>query len=231
MPRLYLIPLPLAPEALDTLAPQVQAVVATVDYVLAEELRTARRFVSSLKTGRKIDQIPFFQLDKHTSQADLAAFLKLVQPTQTVGVMSEAGCPGIADPGALAVQYAHAHGWEVVPLVGPSSLLLALMGSGLNGQGFTFHGYLPVKREEAATKAKALERTARQTGQAQLFIETPYRNNGLLGLLLTHLQPDTRLCIAANLTAPDGFVRTKKVSAWKTAPPDLHKIPVVFIIQ
>jgi 16S rRNA (cytidine1402-2'-O)-methyltransferase len=232
MPKLYLIPLPLATDALATIAPQVREVVAMVDVVLAEELRTARRYISSLRTGRKIEDIPFFQLDKKTPFAALAEFLKTVPPDQTVGVMSEAGCPGIADPGALAVQYAHRHGWEVVPLVGPSSIVLALMASGLNGQGFTFHGYLPIDRPDREKAIREVEREARETKKAQLFIETPFRNNQMFQSLVQVLAPDTMLCVATDLTGAGQSVKTKKVREWKVgALPDIHKIPTVFILQ
>jgi 16S rRNA (cytidine1402-2'-O)-methyltransferase len=232
MPKLYLIPLPLATDALATIPAQVREVVAVVDVMLAEELRTARRFISSLRTGRKIEDIPFFQLDKKTPAPALAAFLKTVAAEQTVGVMSEAGCPGIADPGALAVQYAHRHGWEVVPLVGPSSIVLALMASGLNGQGFTFHGYLPIERADREKAIRELDRAARQAKKAQVFIETPFRNNQMLQSLVQVLPPDTLLCVATDLTGAGQSVRTQPVRDWKAAPlPDIHKIPTVFIVQ
>ncbi len=232
MPKLYLVPLPLADGALPTIPEQVREVVARVDIVLAEELRTARRFISSLRTGRKIEDIPFFQLDKKTPFGAVAEFLKTVQPDQTVGVMSEAGCPGIADPGALAVQYAHRHGWEVVPLVGPSSIVLALMASGLNGQGFTFHGYLPIDRPERERAIRVVELEAQETKKAQLFIETPFRNNQMLQSLVQILQPDTSLCVATDLTGVGQSIKTKKAREWKVgALPDIHKIPTVFILQ
>lgn len=231
MNKLYLIPLPLAENSQAAMPPQVAEVVPQLDYVLAEDLRTARRFISSLKTGKKIDEIVFFELDKRTKWADLQTFMNEIPGGKVVGVMSEAGCPGIADPGALAVQYAHQHQWEVLPLVGPSSVLLALMASGLNGQSFAFVGYLPIDRAERNKAIKALEKESQQKRQAQVFIETPFRNNHLMQSLVEQLQPETQLCVAANLTGEGQRISTKRVKAWKHQMPELHKIPTVFILQ
>ena len=171
----------------------------------------------------------FYLLDKDTPPSETRAQLRVVQQGQDAGVLSEAGCPGVADPGAVAVAMAHQMGISVVPLVGPSSILLALMGSGFSGQSFVFHGYLPIDKAERAKALRRLEREARSQRQTQIFMETPFRNNQLLGDILQHAQPDTLLCIASQLTAPDEFIRTLTVQAWKKHPPDLHKKPTIFL--
>jgi 16S rRNA (cytidine1402-2'-O)-methyltransferase len=157
---------------------------------------------------------------------------RILEPLQrgiNMGLLSESGCPAVADPGALAVGFAHRNGIIVVPLVGPSSLMLALMASGLNGQRFAFHGYLPVESKDAASAIRALERESAEKSQTQIFIETPYRNNKLLGHLLRTLQPTTRLCVAANLTAPDESIQCKPISEWKKQTPELDKVPATFL--
>lgn len=232
MPTLYLIPTPLAPDtAPQVLTPPITDVIARVDCFFVEELRTARRFISSLRTGRVIDETTFFELNKDTPEADTKRQLtELLTQQRNAGVLSEAGCPGVADPGAVAVRLAHQLGFRVEPLVGPSSILLALMGSGMSGQSFIFHGYLPIDRADRTRILKQLETDARRKQQTQLFMETPYRNNALLTDLLTTGQPDTRLCIACNVTAPDALIQTKTLRQWKAGVPDLHKKPTIFLI-
>lgn len=231
--ELYLIPLPLWAFANETLPPVVADVVKRCNCFLVENERTARRWIGSLNTGIDLRSLLFFTLDKNTEPAALQAFVQTLPEGSCIGVLSEAGCPGIADPGAMAVGLAHQMGWKVIPLPGPSSLLLALMASGMNGQQFCFHGYLPVSRQERAQAIRRLEKDSAKERAAQLFIETPYRNQQLLADLLATCQPATRLCIAANLTAPDQFVRTLTVGAWKQVSPlpDLHKRPTVFILS
>lgn len=231
MAVLYLIPLPLT-DALPTdnlLIPQAREIIASTDYYLVENVRTARRFISSLKTGRVIEQLHFFELDKRTNLQQIAEYFKEIPPDAAVGVMSEAGCPGVADPGQVAVQYAHRTGKKVVPLVGPSSVLLALMASGFNGQSFAFNGYLPIQKQDKIKVLKHLEKEAGR-GQTQIFIETPYRNDALVNDMLAHLQPHTQLCIAAHLTAPDEFIKTQKISDWQKNKPILGKVPAVFLL-
>jgi 16S rRNA (cytidine1402-2'-O)-methyltransferase len=229
--NLYLIPTVLAENTADkVLAPQIKEVIASMDYFLAEELRTARRFVSSLKLGRPIESLSFFELNKDTSKEELLRIWAKIPKGADIGVMSEAGCPGIADPGAMAVAYAHQTGRKVVPLVGPSSILLALMGSGFNGQSFCFHGYLPIDKVEKAKMIKQLEKDSRSRHQTQIFMETPYRNMKMLEEILPVLAPDTKLCIAAGLTADNEFIKTKQVKDWKKQLPDIHKIPSIFLI-
>ena len=230
---LYLLPSPLAEDtALQVLSPQVAAAVGTLPYFLVENARTARRFVKSVAPTRVIEGIRFTVIDKDSTDAEVrAALAPLVKEGIDGGILSEAGCPGIADPGAALVREAHRLGIKVVPLVGPSSLLLALMASGLNGQQFAFHGYLPIEKAPRVAAIKTLEREAQQRQQSQLFIETPYRNGALFADLLAHLQPGTRLCVAADLTGAGEFIKTLLVSDWRRLPtPELHKIPTVFII-
>ncbi|AMJ67278.1 SAM-dependent methyltransferase [Hymenobacter sp. PAMC 26628] len=230
---LYLIPTPLADDtAAQVLPPQVVAAVARLPYFLVENVRTARRFVKSVAPARVIEDIRFGVIDKDSTPAEVRAALEpLLREGLDAGVLSEAGCPGIADPGAALAAEAHRLGLRVVPLVGPSSLLLALMASGLNGQQFAFHGYLPIEKGPRATAIKALEREAQQRNQSQLFIETPYRNGALFLDLLAHLQPATRLCVAADVTGAGEFICTRPVSEWRRqAAPELHKIPTVFVL-
>ena len=205
--------------------------VTALSYFLVENARTARRFIKSVAPQQVIEELQISVIDKDSTPAQIQAALQPVLTGQDAGVISEAGCPGIADPGAELARAAHQLGIRVVPLVGPSSLLLALMASGMNGQSFTFHGYLPIERARRAAAIKQLERLALAQHQTQLFIETPYRNMQLLEDLLSQLTGSTRLCIAANLTAPNEYVRTNTIAGWKkTGLPDIHKQPAVFLV-
>ncbi len=232
MPTLYLIPTPLADDtAPQVLPPTISEVVAATDAYFVENLRTARRFITELKTGRVIDETTIHLLDKDTPQAETRKQMQeLMERKRNAGVMSEAGCPGVADPGAVVVGIAHKLGWKVVPLVGPSSILLALMASGLNGQSFVFHGYLPIDRNDRGRALRFMEKEAQQRLQTQIFMETPYRNNQLMGDIIAQCQPETRLCVACNITAPDAVVQTKTLREWKSQLPDLHKKPTVFLL-
>lgn len=226
---LYLIPTVLAEGTQnDVLSPQIHDAIRHLDVFFVENVRTARRFISSLKLGKVIDELTFIELNKDTPEAETAAALKAL--TVHAGVISEAGCPGVADPGAVAVHFAHGLGIRVVPLVGPSSILLALMASGMSGQSFAFHGYLPIDKMQRRKTLQQLERNARQAQQTQIFMETPFRNNQLLEAVTEACSPDLSLCIAANVTAPDEFIRTMPVRKWKSEKPDLHKIPTIFLI-
>ncbi len=228
---LYLLPVPLLPgTAAAVLSPQVLDTARGLTHFLAENVRTARRHLSDWALGRPIEALHMAELSQRTPDADLPGLLAPLLNGVSVGVMSEAGCPGVADPGARAVAWAHAQGCPVVPLVGPSSLLLALMASGFSGQDFVFHGYLPIERGARQRAIQQLERTVQRTGQTQLFIETPYRNQALLATLLATCQPDTHLCIAADLTAPDALVRTLPIRQWRQQTPDLHKRPAIFLL-
>jgi 16S rRNA (cytidine1402-2'-O)-methyltransferase len=227
---LYLIPSVIAENTdKDVLSPQVLEVCKHTIYYLAENIRTARRFISSLGLGIAIPELEFSVLEKKTPDNEVPAMMQPLLQGRNIGILSEAGCPGVADPGAKAVAWAHKNGVKVVPLVGPSSILLALMGSGFSGQSFAFVGYLPVKGPEKVQAIRQLERQA-QAGQTQLFMETPYRNNHLLADLLQHLQPNTKLCIASGLTGSEEFIRTLTVASWKKNKPDLNKIPTIFLL-
>jgi 16S rRNA (cytidine1402-2'-O)-methyltransferase len=227
---LYLIPTILAPETSENVLPtQIKNAITQTDYYFVENIRTARRFISDLKTGKIIDNLHFFELTKDTSISDVRKYFDAVPRGQNIGIMSEAGCPGIADPGALAVKVAHQLGVKVMPLVGPSSILLALMASGFSGQSFVFHGYLPIDKIERSKKIKALENESKKE-QTQIFMETPFRNNSFLEDLLNTCQPTTLLCIACNVTGSDEMIQTKSVADWKNKKPDLHKKPTMFLI-
>lgn len=227
---LYLIPSVIAENTeKEVLPPQLLEICKHTNYFLVENIRTARRFISSLGLGIAISELQFEVLDKKTPDNQVSGLLQPLLKGENVGILSEAGCPGVADPGARAVSWAHKNGVRVVPLVGPSSLLLALMGSGFSGQSFAFTGYLPVKGPEKVQAIRRLEKQA-LAGQTQLFMETPYRNNQLLADLLEHLQPNTKLCVASGLTGSQEFVRTLPVAAWKKNKPDIHKIPTIFLL-
>jgi 16S rRNA (cytidine1402-2'-O)-methyltransferase len=232
MPTLYLIPTLLADDTAErVLPPHIREVIEKTDAFFVENVRSARRFISGLKTSRVIDETTFFELDKDTPPADTRRQIQeLTERKRNAGVLSEAGCPGIADPGAVVVGMAHTLGWRVDPLVGPSSILLALMASGLSGQSFVFHGYLPIEKAERARSIRFLEKEAQQRLQTQIFIETPYRNDAMFADILANCEPRTRLCVACNLTAPDAFVRTLTVREWKSQVPDLRKKPTVFLL-
>ncbi|SNR77352.1 SAM-dependent methyltransferase [Hymenobacter mucosus] len=229
---LYLIPTILADDtAAQVLPAQIAGRIAELSYFLVENARTARRFIKSMAPHHVIEELRISVIDKDSTEAQIQAALQPLVNGQDAGVISEAGCPGIADPGAELARRAHQLGIRVVPLVGPSSLLLALMASGMNGQSFAFHGYLPIERGKRAAALKALEKQALTQHQTQLFIETPYRNMQLLEDLLTTLHPGTRLCVAASLTAAQEYVRTDTIAGWKKAGvPEIHKQPAVFLI-
>ncbi|MFD2521017.1 SAM-dependent methyltransferase [Emticicia soli] len=226
---IFLIPTILAPDTQnDVLSPQIIEVVKNLNVFFVEDLRTARRFISSLKIGKVIDELTFFELNKDTPKEQTLAQLKKLKGD--AGIISEAGCPGIADPGAVAIGFAHQLGYKVRPLVGPSSILLALMGSGFNGQSFVFHGYLPIEKAAKIKAIKSLEQAAKSKSQTQIFMETPYRNNQLLEDILQNVHIETLLCIAANITAEDELIKTLPIREWKKQKPDLHKKPTIFLM-
>jgi len=229
--KLYLIPTVLAENTAEkVISPEIREIVKNTQYFLVENVRTARRFISSLRLGLTIEDLQFEVLDKKTKPAELERIMQPIFSGVDVGVMSEAGCPGIADPGSAAVAYAHEKGIKVVPLTGPSSMFLALMGSGFNGQSFSFHGYLPIDKKDRINAIKQLEGESARHNKTQIFMETPFRNNHLFEDLKNTLQPHTKLCIAKNLTGSDEFIQTKTIMDWKKTKLDLHKIPVVFIL-
>ena len=230
---LFLIPTVLAEDtANQVISPQVKDTVRNLKYFIVENLRTARRYVKSICPELVIEQLKFVQIDKDATPSQVQTSLKpLLDEGIDAGIISEAGCPGIADPGAEVVKYAHQKSIKVVPFAGPSAILLSLMGSGFNGQRFTFHGYLPIEKQERVLSIRNLEKEMMQRDQTQLFMETPYRNNKLLEDLVQNLSGNTKLCIAANITSPSHeLIKTDTISNWKKKLPDLHKQPAVFLI-
>lgn len=231
---LYLIPCPIAEEGdvWDVLPAANRAVMASLDYFIVENTRSARRFLSKAKLGRPIEELEFRELNEHTvAGREVEELVAPIAAGRSAGVISEAGVPGVADPGALVVALCHRRGIRVVPLVGPSSILLAMMASGLNGQSFAFNGYLPVKPPERVQAIRRFERRAHAEGQSQLFIEAPYRNVKLMEQLLQTLAPETRLTVAMDITAPGEFIRTLRVREWRAAElPAMNKRPAIFII-
>jgi 16S rRNA (cytidine1402-2'-O)-methyltransferase len=230
--KIYLIPNTLGDTATGEVIPAVVInIIHSLNHFIVEDIRNARRFL--VKTGypHKIDDIIFFELNKHTSFDEIPGFLIHCEDGEDIGIISEAGVPAIADPGAIVVEIAHSRNLRVVPLTGPSSILLALMASGLNGQNFAFQGYLPVDKKDLAIRLKELESKSKRENQTQVFIETPYRNNRLFEEILKILNPATRLCIAKNLTTKEESIQMKNIAAWKKIKPDLDKQPAVFLIQ
>lgn len=228
---LYLLPVTLGDTPVSKVLPQYNAgIISGIRHFIVEDVRSARRFLRSVDAQFDIDGSQFFELNKHTSPADISGFLKPLIDGKPMGVISEAGCPAVADPGADVVAIAQRKGLKVVPLVGPSSIILSVMASGFNGQSFAFHGYLPIKPDERAKRLRQLEQRVYSEEQTQLFIETPYRNNKMVDDILRNCRPQTRLCIAANITCEGEYVRTRTVKEWKGHVPDLSKIPCIFLI-
>jgi len=228
---LYLIPVPLAEQAsAKSFTPFLSDTINQIDEYIVENSKTARKFLK--EAGLRIPQNDLIIHDygKHNRDGDIHDFFKGLLAGKNVGLMSEAGCPGVADPGAEIVALAHQKGIKVIPLVGPSSILLALMASGFSGQSFAFHGYLPIDKAQRAQKLKELESIAERNHQTQIFIETPFRNNALLEEILKSCKSETRLCIACDLTAETEFVQTKRIREWKLKIPDLHKRPSIFLL-
>jgi 16S rRNA (cytidine1402-2'-O)-methyltransferase len=229
--KLYLIPSTLADDTSSkVITPQVKEVIQNTKHFLVENPRTARRYISSLRLGLVIEDLHLEVLDKNTLISEIPELLKPLWDGHDLGIISEAGCPGIADPGSMAVEFAHEKGIQVVPLSGPSSFFLALMGSGFNGQSFAFHGYLPLDKKERARTIKSIEFESSQQNRTQIFMETPFRNNALFEELKNSLNSNTKLCIAKNLTAADEYIQTKTILEWRKVKMDLHKIPVVFVL-
>jgi 16S rRNA (cytidine1402-2'-O)-methyltransferase len=230
--KLYLIPTTLGEVAPEEVLPQTvkRAIDFITDYIVENE-KTARKFIKQIHPEKAQPSLRISLLNKHTEEKEYAAMLQPCLEGKNVGLMSEAGCPGVADPGAVIVKLAHEKGIQVVPLVGPSSILLAMMGSGMNGQSFAFNGYLPIDKSEKKAALKNLERLSFEKNQAQLFIETPYRNNKLLEDILQALQNSTRLCIATDITLPTEYIKTLTINDWKKTKVDLHNRPTIFIIQ
>jgi len=230
--KVYLIPTTLGDNApLEVLPISIKRTIENIDHYIVENEKTARRFIKKVSPGKSQADIEIETINKYTDPAVIPSFLDPCIHGDNVGVLSEAGCPGIADPGADVVRIAHEKRIQVVPLVGPSSILMAMMSSGMNGQNFAFNGYLPIEVPERKAMIKRLERLSRETGQSQIFMETPYRNDKLLAELTKTLQRSTRLCIATDITLPTEFIQTKIVHEWKELDIDLNKRPTIFIIQ
>lgn len=228
---LYLIPTTLGESALATVIPQeVQERVRTLEYFVAENPKTARAYLKQTGMMKPLQELHIATLNEHTPDVAIAGLAAPLLAGNDVGVMSEAGCPGVADPGAKLVLYAQRHAIRVVPLVGPSSILLALMASGLNGQRFTFHGYLPVADNEREKALRELELQSRRLNQTQIFIETPYRNQKLMQSILARCAGTTLLCVAAELSLSGEDIRTMKVAEWKKNPPRLERRPALFLL-
>lgn len=231
-PALYLIPVTLGETEVSRVLPSYNAeVILQIKHFIVEEVRSARRFLKKVDRNIQIDDLAFYPMGKHASPELFASYLRPLEQGESVGVISEAGCPAVADPGADVVAIAQRKGLRVVPLVGPSSILLAVMASGFNGQSFAFNGYLPIEPGERTKRLKLLEQRVYAERQTQLFIETPYRNAKLFAEILRTCRPQTRLCVAAGLTCAEEFIRTRTVQEWKKHPlPDLSKIPAIWVI-
>lgn len=231
---LYLIPCPISDDmAVADVTPAAnQAIIDSLDYFIVENTRSARRFLSKSGYAKAIDEATFVELNEHTtSPTEIARMIEPLKAGRSAGVISEAGVPAVADPGQAVVELCHKHNIRVVPLVGPSSILMAVMASGLSGQSFAFNGYLPIKEPERSKTIKRLESRARTEHQSQLFIEAPYRNVKLLEQMLKSLNPDTRLCVACDITSKSEYIRTQTVAQWcKSTMPDIQKRPTIFII-
>lgn len=231
-PALYLIPVLLGETTIDrVLPPYNREVIATISHFIVENVRSARRFLKQSNPDIAIDSLTFYTLNKHTTPQEITTYLDPIKQGYSVGVISEAGCPAIADPGADIVAIAQQKGVRVEPLVGPSSILMSLMASGFNGQSFAFHGYLPIDASERVKTLKHLEQQIYNHHQTQLFIETPYRNDKMVEELIRTCRPQTRLCIAANISCADEYIVTKTLQEWKKVKaPNLHKIPCIFLL-
>ena len=228
---LYLLPVTLGDTPIETvLPPYNKEIILGIRHFIVEDVRSARRFLKKVDREIDIDSLTFYTLNKHTSPEDISGYLKPLAEGQAMGVISEAGCPAVADPGADVVAIAQRRNMKVVPLVGPSSIILSVMGSGFNGQSFAFHGYLPIEPSERMKRIKELEQRIYTENQTQLFIETPYRNNKMMEDILKACRPQTKLCIAANITCEGEYIHTKTIKEWKGKLPDLAKIPCIFLI-
>jgi 16S rRNA (cytidine1402-2'-O)-methyltransferase len=231
MAKLYLIPSTLGDTGIErVLPPDLTQLISSIKVFVVENIRTARRFIKKVNPAIVIDDLLFFELNEHTDHKDIIQFLEPVGRGLDIGIISEAGCPAVADPGAELVRIAHVRNIQIVPLVGPSSILLALMASGMSGQNFAFNGYLPVKNPEKSNQIKSLEKRMQIEGQTQIFIEAPYRNMQLLDDLIVNCDQQTMLCIAADLTLETEFIASKPIGWWKNNRPQLHKRPAIFLI-
>ena len=230
--KIYLIPTTLGDSPVENVIPKyVVDIINQTQHYIVENIKTARRYLIKAGIKTKIDDLTFYELNKHSSPEEYDSYLNPIKENKNIGIISEAGTPGVADPGADIVAIAHRKNIPVVPLVGPSSILLSVMGSGLNGQSFAFVGYLPIKKPERIKRIKELERRSQVENQTQLFIEAPYRNQHLLEDIISNCSPETKLCIASDITLDSEFIKTKYVKEWKKGIPNLHKRPTIFLIH
>ena len=230
--KLYLIPSTLGGNSIDDVIPlNIKDIINKINFYIVENVRTARRYLKKLEIQTLIDELTFFTLNKHTSPNDIINYLDPIFDNNDIGIISEAGLPGIADPGAEIVKIAHQKMIDVVPLTGPSSITLALMASGMNGQNFSFVGYLPIKQNERIKRIRFLEKKSKTENQTQIFIETPYRNDSLLADILINCNSHTFLCIATDITLENEFIKTKIINDWKKKIPKLNKRPTIFLLH
>ena len=230
--KLYLIPTGLGDNApLEVLPISVKKIIEHIDTYIVENEKAARKFIKTISSGKSQASLNLFSLNKFTDPLEIPSFLEECLAGNSIGLLSDAGCPGVADPGAEVVKIAHQKHIQVIPLVGPSSIILAMMSSGMNGQNFAFNGYLPIDIADRKSKLKQLEKRSFDEQQSQLFIETPYRNNSILEDLSTVLHPQTRICVACDLTLPSEYIKTQTAKDWKLSKMDFHKRPILFIIQ
>ena len=230
--KLYLIPTRLGDNPpLEVLPLSIKKTIEQIDHYIVENEKSARRFIKRVSPGKSQGSLKLKLLNKYTQENELDHYLDACKEGISMGLLSEAGCPAIADPGSNIVKLAHENNIQVVPLVGPSSIILALMSSGMNGQSFAFNGYLPIDHNERKSALKRLEKLSSDHNQTQIFIETPYRNNKILEDICSVLQPNTRVCVACDLTLPTEYIKTATVNAWKNIKVDLHKRPSIFIIH
>ncbi|HXK75109.1 MAG TPA: SAM-dependent methyltransferase [Bacteroidaceae bacterium] len=228
---LYLIPVPLGETPIDQVLPAYnREVILEIRHFIVEDIRSARRFLKKCERAIDIDELTFYELNKHTNFDDISSFLKPLRTGHPMGVISEAGCPGVADPGADVVAIAQRERLKVVPLVGPSSILMSLMASGFNGQRFAFHGYLPIQSPEREQYLKKLEQGIYTDDETQIFIETPYRNDKMLDTLIKQCKPDTKLCVACHISCEDEMIQTQKISSWKKSQFTIGKRPCIFLL-
>ncbi|TXD46493.1 SAM-dependent methyltransferase [Polaribacter sp. IC073] len=230
--KLYLIPTTLGDtEPLEVMPLSVKKVVEEIDYYIVENEKTARRFIKKIAPKKSQPSLQLMSLDKYAEEIETRRYLDVCKEGVNVGLLSEAGVPAVADPGASIVKLAHENNIQVVPLVGPSSILMAMMSSGMNGQNFAFNGYLPIDKGDRKKAIKDLEKLSKDKNQSQIFIETPYRNEKMFADLKAALAPTTNLCIAADITLPSEFIKTLSVQDWNSQTPNLHKKPAIFIIH
>lgn len=232
MPKLYLIPVTLGDTDINRVLPSHNLeVIKTIKHFIVENIRSARRFLKKCDPSINIDELTFYELNKHTKVEMISTYLEPIKKGENIGIISESGCPAIADPGADVVSIAQRRGYKIVPLVGPSSILMSLMASGFNGQSFAFQGYLPIDNSEKIRKIKQLESRSYSENQTQIFIETPYRNQKLAEDLIANCKPQTKMCIAMNISLDNEYIVTKTMKEWKGKLPEMHKQLCVFLIH